>query len=80
MDKILKKETKVSIICDSDKNIHSIIVVPTHKKTQIKNTLMSDDVSIEINVKNLLKTNLRSKKGLPVLLFMILKVTHLCTI
>jgi len=54
-----KKETKISTICDKDKNIHSVIITSVNHKTPIKNTLRSDASTIEDNVKNLLETNLK---------------------
>ena len=57
-----KRETKISAICDEDKNIHSIIITEVNQKTLTKTTLMSDQLSIEHNIKNLLETKLKFKK------------------
>ena len=57
-----KKETKVSAICDKNKNIHSIIVTNVNHKTTTKNTLIDDAHTVEANLDNLFQHKINAKK------------------
>ena len=57
-----KKETKISAICDKDKNIYSTIITKINHKTINKNTLIDDAHTVEDSLKNLLEINLKANK------------------
>ena len=55
-----KQESKISAICDSNKNIYSLTLVSsTIKEGTIKKTLPNDSKTIMSSVTNLLKTNIK---------------------
>ena len=56
-----KQESKISLICDKDKNIHSIILVHSINKTDNKKTLPNDATTIIPNLENLLETKFNYK-------------------
>lgn len=57
-----KQESRISAICDENKNIHSLILVKSITKTDIKNTLPHDSSTIIPSLDNLLNTNLKYKE------------------
>ena len=62
-----KKELKISIICDNDKNIFSLTLVKANEKIingkkVIRKTLLNDSKTIASSVDDLLKNKLKYKK------------------
>lgn len=57
-----KKETKISAICDKDKNIYSTIITKINHKTINKNTLIDDAHTVEDSLKNLFELNFKTNK------------------
>ena len=63
---IQKKELKISIICDNDKNIFSLTLVKANEKIingkkVIRKTLPNDSKTIASSVDDLLKNKLKYK-------------------
>lgn len=56
-----KQESRVSVICDKNKNIHSIILIKSINKTENKNTLPHDSTTITPNLDNLFDTKFKYK-------------------
>lgn len=57
-----KKESKISVICDNNKNVYSLTLVKTYNKTATKKTLPHDSKTIQTSINDLLKNNLKYKK------------------
>lgn len=57
-----KKETKISAICDENKNIYSSIISSVNHKSPSKTTLKDDAHLVEENLENLLEMDFKYKK------------------
>jgi hypothetical protein len=56
-----KQESRISAICDKNKNIYSFIMVKTINKTEKKKTLPHDSITIVPNLTNLFETDFKYK-------------------
>ena len=56
-----KKESRITCICDNNKNIHALSLIPTIKKTKTKNTFPHDSHTIEYTLNDLKTTNPKFK-------------------
>jgi hypothetical protein len=56
-----KQESRISVICDSKLNIHSLTLITTKQKTPIKKTIPYDNQTIDESLINLNPTDLKYK-------------------
>ena len=56
-----KKESRISAICDENKNIQSLVLIDTIQKTEIKKTMPHDSKTIEQSLKDLTKKQIICK-------------------
>lgn len=56
-----KKESRISAICDEHMNVHSMTLIKTIKKTEIKNTFPHDSRTIESSLTDLFKSEIKCR-------------------
>lgn len=56
-----KQESKISALCDINKNIYSLVLVPSRQQTETKRTFRHDSQYIEQSLDNLIETPIKYK-------------------
>ena|ERR1700677_1154961 len=56
-----KQESKISVLCDINKNIYSLVLVSSRQLTETKRTFRNDSRYIEQSLDNLIETPIKYK-------------------